>query len=67
MQTEASPAGAARRKTPGPEEREREAHNVMRTYAPRIWPGWTAHDGLEFFVTFANRTVLILSGRSRVP
>jgi hypothetical protein len=45
----------------------REAHNVMRTYAARIWPGWTAHDGLEFFVTFPNRTVLILSGRSRVP
>ena len=45
----------------------REAHNVMRTYAASIWPGWTAHDGLEFFVTFPNRAVLILSGRSRVP
>jgi hypothetical protein len=45
----------------------REAHNVLRAYAPRIWPGWTAYDGLEFFVTFPNRAVLILSGRTRVP
>ena len=45
----------------------REAHNILRAYAPRIWPGWTAYDGLECFVTFPNRAVLILSGRARVP
>lgn len=45
----------------------REAHAVLAAYADQIWPGWTGHQDLEFFLTFPSRAVLILSGKPRVP
>lgn len=44
-----------------------EAHSLLDVFAERIWPKWNNYKSLEFFVTFPNRDVLVLTQKEKMP
>ena len=40
---------------------------LLDDHAKAIWPEWTEYRGLEFSVTFPNRTVLVATTKERMP
>jgi hypothetical protein len=45
----------------------KEALAILDAYAGTIWPDWTEYRGLEFSLTFPNRTILVATTKERMP
>jgi hypothetical protein len=45
----------------------KETLGLLDKYSKTIWPDWTEYKGLQFTITFPNRSKLAISNRPRIP